>query len=88
MGENHGGFIFSISDESSFYAYQKYLDIQIVLVEFKDGLPDTFSQISIDEYAEENFPEEIQAGVLSEKIMEVGNLYSSKEFDKITLQNE
>ena len=57
-------------------------------MELKNGIDDSFTYISIDEYTEDNFPEEMQAGVLSEAVLNFGKHFSSKEFDKITLQNE
>ena len=47
-----------------------------------------FLSISVDEYNEENFPDEFEAQVLDDHILEnFGTLHSSKEFDKIHLMN-
>ena len=47
--------------------------------------------ITVDEFTEENFPEEFSNGVMNENVFTLGvdpKFYSSKEFNKITLKNE
>ena len=43
LAENKGGFIFAIGNELGFYPYQRYLDVQIVAVENKNGAPDSMT---------------------------------------------
>ena len=47
--------------------------------------------ITVDEFTEENFPEEFSNGVMNKNVFTLGvdpKFYSSKEFNKITLKNE
>ena len=49
----------------------------------------TETQVSVDLYSEENFPEEFESGVVDMTSFQGESfLYSSKEFDKVTLQNQ
>ena len=54
-----------------------------------DSISTEFFNISIDEFTQENFPDEFDAQILDDYILEnFGTFYSSKEFDKLQLMNQ
>ena len=43
------------------------------------------TELSIDEYTQENFPEEFEANLVDEATLAQGTLYSSKDLGKMNL---
>ena len=96
LGENYGGFLIGIQDLDS-HLYQpidpKYGSLTLSQVQESIGVDDQistkFATISVDEFTQENFPDEFDAQILDDYILDnFGTFYSSKEFHKLQLMNQ
>ena len=90
FGEKYGGFYFAFLDTTSlsYSAYDRYLDVSIYQMEI-NGLDSLFTdqEISVDAFTPDNFPEEFENQVFDPSFLEIGPIYSSKELNKLVLQN-